>query len=265
MRLRNRDGVTATPFQLALAGTQATAGADIRGELPGLREPADVALMRIESCPSGRIAVPIASRRVEPGEEIALPVPPDTPPTVLGRRCALRFAVRARSPATARRPAQQSVPIEIRGGEHPVHEGVYLFDRMIASFPARRFHVELAEAVLEGGGRIAGRVHVRDRTRTSLQAAVRLEETWRTNFRSRNRRQPPLWRSEELWRDAVAIELDPDRSWHAFTFPIPAGLPPAIEGHIVAWRYEIDARRPRRIGRSERAVVTPLRFDVDDG
>jgi len=38
------------------------------------------------------------------------------------------------------------------GGERPVHEASHLFDRMIASFPARHFHVELADALLEGGG-----------------------------------------------------------------------------------------------------------------
>ena len=264
MRLRNRNGVDAIPFELALADRRAAAGAPIRAELHGLRAPADVALMRIETCPSGRLALPIASCRVEPGEDVELAAPTDTPPSVAGRECALRFAVRARSPASGRRPALVSVPVDIQGGERRVHEGVHLFDRMIASFPARHFHVELADAVLEGGGRIAGRVHLHDRAPRSIEVLVRCEETWRTNFQYRNRRQPPLWRSELLWRDAVRIERDPDRGWQPFAFAIPAGLPAAVEGHIVCWRYEVEARRRGRAGRSERAVVTPLRFDIDE-
>jgi hypothetical protein len=265
VRLRNRERVIATPFELALADTRAAAGTTIRGALRDLGQPADVALLRIETCPSGRVALEIASCRVEPGEDVAVPVPADAPPTVVGRECALRYAVRVRSPVSRRRPAQLSVPVEIHGGEQPVHETVHLFDRMIASFPARGFHIELAEAVLEGGGRIAGRVHVHDRAPRSIEAIVRCEETWRTNFQYRNRRQPPLWRSEQRWRDSVALERDPDRSWQPFAFAIPAGLPPAVEGHIVCWRYEVEARRRGRVGRAERAVVTPLRFDIDDG
>jgi hypothetical protein len=263
VRLRNRDGVTATPFELELAQARAAAGGSIRAELHDLREPAEVALMRVEVCPSGRVALPLASRRIEPGEEVSLPVPAETPPTVAGRRCSLSFAVRVRSPARGRRPAHATLPVEVHGGEQPVHEAGHLFDRMIASFPARGFHVELAEAVLEGGGRIAGRVHVHDRSRRPIEVAVRCEETWRTNFHYRNRRQPPLWRSEELWHDSIAVERDPDRSWQPFSFAIPAGLPAAVEGHIVCWRYEVEARRRGRVGRSERAVVTPLRFDIE--
>jgi len=263
VRLRNRDGVNANPIELVLADTRATAGAPIRGQLLGLRQTADAALLRIETCPSGRLATSIASRRIEPGEDVELAVPPDTPPTVLGRECALSFAVRVRSPASGRRPAHVSVPVKMHGGERPVHEAVHLFDRMIASFPARGFHVELSEAVLEGGGRIAGRVHLHDRAPRSIEVVVRCEETWRTNFQYRNRRQPPLWRSEPLWRDSVAMERDPDRSWQPFAFAIPAGLPAAVEGHTVCWRYEVEARRRGRAGRSERAVVTPLRFDIE--
>lgn len=262
MRLRNRDGVVATPFELELADARVAAGGTIRGELHGPRRPAEVALMRIETCPSGRTTVPIASCRVEPGDEVALGVPPDTPPTVAGRECSLDFAVRVRSPGPGPRPAQLAVPVDIYGGERTVHEGVHLFDRMIASFPARHFHVELSDALLEGGGRIAGRVHVHDDSTRALEVRVRCEETWRTNFQKHSRRQPPLWRSALLWRDALTIARDPDRSWQPFQFAVRHGLPAAVEGHIVCWRYEVEARRRGRAGRAERAVVTPLRFDI---
>jgi hypothetical protein len=219
--------------------------------------------MRVETCPAGRVALQIASCLVEPGEDVSLPVPADTPPTVSGRECALGFAVRVRSPAGGRRPGRVTVPVQIHGGERAVHEGAHLFDRMIASFPARGFHIELAEAVLEGGGRLAGRVHVHDGSPRAIEVIVRCEETWRTNHQYRNRRQPPLWHSERLWRDSIAIERDTDRSWQPFAFALPAWLPTAVEGHIVCWRYEVEARRRGPIGHAQRAVVTPLRFDIE--
>jgi hypothetical protein len=266
VRLRNRDGVTPIPFELELATPRAAAGMTLHGELRGLCEPADVALVRIETCASGRLATTVASCRIDPEADddgFALAVPADTPPTVAGSECELRFVVRARSPVSGRRRGQVAVPVDVEGGDRPVHEAAHLFDRMIASFPARHFHIELADALLEGGGRISGRVHTRDRTSNPIEVTLRCEETWRTNLQYRNRRQPPLWRSRPLWSDTVTVAADPDRAWQPFAFAIPSGLPPAVEGHIVCWRYEIEARRRGRTGRSERAVVTPLRFDIE--
>jgi hypothetical protein len=154
-----------------------------------------------------------------------------------------------------------TLAVEIQGGERPVHEAGYLYDRMIASFPARHFHIELADALLEGGGHIDGRVHVH-RTVRRLEVLARCQEIWRTNFRIRNHRQPPLWRSETLWSDAISLESDPDRTWLPFSFALPAGLPAAVEGHIICWRYEIEVRRRGRLRSLERAVATPLRFDI---
>jgi hypothetical protein len=153
------------------------------------------------------------------------------------------------------------MPVDIEGGERPIHEAGYLYDRMIASFPARHFHIELADALLEGGGHIDGRVHVQRGVRR-LEVLARCQEIWRTNFRIRNHRQPPLWRSELLWSDAIAFDCEPDRTWHPFSFALPAGLPAAVEGHIISWRYEIEVRRRGRFRRLERAVATPLRFDI---
>ncbi len=155
------------------------------------------------------------------------------------------------------------LPVEVTGGERGVHEATHLFDRMIASFPARHFHVELADAVLEGGGWIKGRVHVREGgDGGTVEVIARCEEAWRTNFRIRSLRQPPLWRIEPLWSERVAVECDPDRRWHPFAFALPPELPAAVEGYVVSWRYEIEARRPAVIGPAERAVITPLRFDI---
>jgi hypothetical protein len=234
----------------------------MQGLVHGLSEPADVTLLRIETCPSGR---PISSCDLTPtGDEtpFELPIPLATPPSVAGPRCRLAFAVRARSPVSGRRRGQVLVPVEISGGERLVHETTSRHDRVIASFPARHFHIELADAVLEGGGRIQGRVHVADGGTRAVDVTVRCEEWWRINFRFRHHRQPPLWRNESLWQDELAVECEADRRWHPFAFTIPPGLPTAVEGHIVCWRYEIEARRAVRVGPAERAVVTPLRFDV---
>jgi hypothetical protein len=191
-----------------------------------------------------------------------LAVPLETPPDFAGPRCRLGFVVRVRSPVSARRREQMVVRVDISGGDRRVHEVSDLHDRMIASFPARHFHIELADALLEGGGHIDGRVHVADRASRAVDVIARCEETWRTNFRVRNHRHPPLWRTESLWHDTITVECESDRRWQPFAFAIPPGLPPAVEGYIMCWRYEIEARRQARVGPAERAVITPLRFDI---
>jgi hypothetical protein len=262
---RNRDGVAQGAFELALDERTAVAGQPIHGHVRGLSQAASVTLLRIEECPSGTLATAIDSCRVSPANDarFELAVPDDTPARVAGRECELRYAVRAASPVSGRRRTFATLPVEVTGGERSVHEALHLFDRMIASFPARHFHIELAEAVLEGGGRIEGRVHVRDLDEPSVEVIARCDETWRTNFRVRNHRQPPLWRSRSLWSETQTVECDPGRSWHRFAFAIPPGLPTAVEGYVVCWRYEVEVRRRARTGLLERAVVTPLRFDIE--
>jgi hypothetical protein len=262
---RNRDGATGRPLELDLATPTAAAGEPIRGELRGLAGPADVTLLRVEVCPAGRLATPLVSSRVEPEGDrggFELPVPAQTPPGIDGPRCRLGFAVRARTPVSGRNRSQVVIPVRMVGGDPPVHEATHLFDRMIASFPARHFHVELADALLEGGGWIKGRVHVSDDGAGPVDVIARCEEAWRTNFRFRNHRQPPLWHTDPLWSETQTVGRDPDRRWHPFAFAIPPGLPPAVEGYVVCWRYEVEARRRARVGPAERAVVTPLRFDI---
>jgi hypothetical protein len=263
---RNRDAAAGRPFELDLATSTPMAGGRIEGELRGLQAAADVTLLRIEVCPAGRLATPLGSCRVEPHDgrgAFTLELSPETPPTAAGPKCRLGFAVRARSPLSGRRRAQVVLPVEVRGGERGLHEATHLYDRMLASFPARHFHVELADAVLEGGGWIKGRVHVNEGGDAgTVEVIARCEEAWRTNFRIRSLRQPPLWRIEPLWSTSVTVQCDPDRRWHPFAFTLPPELPAAVEGYVVSWRYEIEARRPAVIGPAERAVITPLRFDI---
>ncbi len=265
--LHRREGATERPFELEIDATAVVAGGPIEGELRGLEGPADITLLRIETCPAGRLATAMGATRVDPVAgrgRFELAVPPQTPPDRVGRRCRLAFAVRARSPVSGRRRSQVTLPLEIVGGEHVVHEAEHLFDRMIASFPARGFHIELADALLEGGGHIDGRVHLDSALPARrIEVVARCQEIWRTNFRIRNHRQPPLWRTDTLWSDTIALECDPDRHWHPFTFALPPGLPAAVEGYIICWRYEVEVRRRSRFGRVERAVATPLRFDLE--
>jgi hypothetical protein len=251
-------------LELVLASRVAVVGERLRGELAGLTEPAEVALVRVERCPTGTLPVSISSCAVEPTDPtFELVVPEGVPPACAGVRCELGYVVRARSPVRGRRRAEVVVPVEVRGGDQTVHEGDHLYDRLIASHPARHFHLELAAALLEGGGHLRGRVHVAEGVSEGVvQVAIRCRESWRTNFRIRNWRHPPLWDDEVLWQHQTSVELEPARRWYPFGFDIPPGLPLGMEGYIVSWRYEIEAHRHVRARPDERAVITPLRFEI---
>jgi hypothetical protein len=102
---RNQDGHAGHRPELEVT-TPAVAGAPIRGRMRGLSEPADVTLLRVETCPSGRLAMPMCSCVVDPNgaaSPFELAVPLATPPVVAGPHCGLSFAVRARTPVSGRR------------------------------------------------------------------------------------------------------------------------------------------------------------------
>ena len=66
-----------------------------------------------------------------------------------------------------------------------------------------------------------------------------------------------------LWEERAEAGLETGAHWCPFRFDIPAGLPAAIEGRTIAWRYSIEAcSEPGRGMFADRAIVTPLRFDV---
>ena len=58
----------------------------------------------------------------------------------------------------------------------------------------------------------------------------------------------PVWLDEEVF--AEQLELGPleDVNWQRFEFDLPDGLPRALEGTFVAFRWRIEARRARRVG-----------------
>src|SRR6185312_17293121 len=64
--LHRREGATEHPFQLEVGSTAAVAGGPVEGELRGLDGPADVTLLRIETCPAGKLATPMGATRVDP-------------------------------------------------------------------------------------------------------------------------------------------------------------------------------------------------------
>jgi arrestin (S-antigen)-like protein len=260
-----RNAAAIQTFELELAARSVAAGSPIGGRVAGLREPLEITLLRVERCPAGTVQKQVGSQLVAPGDgegAFELVPPGDTPPSFVGPQCALGFAVRARTQRRGRRQEQVAAPVAIWGGEQRVHDAPHLHDRLIASFPARGFHIEIADALLEGGGRIEGRIHSHDELARSVEVTARCEEAWRTNLKLRNRRHPPLWREARLWEETSRVECEAGRHWHPFAFTIPGGLPPAVEGYIVSWRYEVEARCKVRVGLTDRAVITPLRFEV---
>jgi hypothetical protein len=255
-------------LEIELAGEVGVAGEPLRGVVFGATDPTPVTvtLLRVESSPSGTFTFSVCATTAEPEGDrspFELVLPDDVPSPWDADRCRLEYVVRAAN--AGRRRARQDVTasIEIRGGEHPIHEDPGHLDRMIASYPARRFHLELVDAVLRGGGYVDGRVHTDEALRRgTIELVACCEEAWRTNLRFRNRRHPPLWQTRSLWKQATTIELGPDRRWYQFRFDIPADMPPGVEGRAIAWRYQIDARRPSRLAVAEHAVISPLRFEV---
>jgi hypothetical protein len=139
--------------------------------------------------------------------------------------------------------------------------------RLVGDFEARRFHVELSTAELVGGGAITGRVH-RDRELAAGPIVVRARcvETWREAppripiVPANRSMRMPRWHERTLWSNELVLDGLAEAHWAGFGFDLPTGLPPAVEARSVAWRYEIEARRPLRLWPDERAVAVPLGY-----
>jgi hypothetical protein len=67
----------------------------------------------------------------------------------------------------------------------------------------------------------------------------------------------PIWLDEKVFGTRVDVEPLDDANWRHFTFELPDGVPRALEGTFVAFRWRIEARRARRVG-SELASVPLL-------
>jgi hypothetical protein len=140
---------------------------------------------------------------------------------------------------------------------------------------ARGFGLSLDEAEPEGGGRIAGRVERlgQRRDRRAVSVEVRCDAAWMdvapelvgrkglfswSAYGEIRNKFVPIWLDEEVFStrlDAGSLE---DDNWRHFEFELPDGLPRALEGTFVAFRWRITARRARWVG-SEQASL-PLLF-----
>jgi hypothetical protein len=127
------------------------------------------------------------------------------------------------------------------------------------------FAIALDQAEPQGGGRIAGRVERRRHRRDSrpVHIEVRCDASWMDiapQFVGRKRilswsaagdmrnRAIPVWLEDEVFRDGVDAGPLEDVNWRSFSFDLPDGLPRALEGTFVAFRWRIEARRARRVG-----------------
>jgi len=190
-----------------------------------------------------------------------LEVPADLPPTASGRRCAMDYVLTAKEALGDGDGATAEITVAADGRPHLDGRG-FSIDRVLGNAAARRFHIELADAELRGGGHIAGRVHRHQRWAPGeWTVEVACIETFRAALPSLA--GAPHWEHDTLWTARVSLDTDPDLTWCPFRFEVPRELPPAVEAHALAWRYELDATRHARLGLDERAVLTPLLFETD--
>lgn len=245
------------PFSVAgvvLDAPHCDAGGTLTGRLAGaVGEP--VVLLRCEERPRGERAFAVArAGAVAPDGAFSIAVPVSALPTAAGARCALSYVVRAGARGEF---AEAPVVVRAEATPHLDDPGRCRIDRLIPNWDARRFHIEIGDADLRGGGRIAGRVHRHAPWRDgAMTLDVSCRESWRLPPRSA--RAVPGWGAGWLWRHIERLEIDRDANWAAFDLALPPALPPAVEARTIAWRYEIVVRRRTRHGLGETAARTPL-------
>jgi hypothetical protein len=130
---------------------------------------------------------------------------------------------------------------------------------------ARGFGITLDQAEPHGGGRIAGRVerlHGR-RDQRPVFVEARCEAywmdvapqlvgrkgllSWSTYAEIRNY-HVPIWLDEEVFCQRFDLGPLDEANWKHFSIDLPDGLPRALEGTFVAFRWRVVARRARRVG-----------------
>jgi hypothetical protein len=238
------------------------AGATISGRVADAAGVVEVALVRRERSPDRDHAIPCASTTLRGGRggRFAIDVPKDLPPTATGRGCAIEYALTAKEALGGGRRVETPVVMDATGVPH-LERGPTPPDRLIPNGRARHFHLELATAELHGGGHIAGRLHHHGRWPSGAPTIdLTCVESWRTSVPSLG--GVAHWERADLWHARTTVEIDPDRTWLPFAFDLPDDLPPAVEAHTIAWRYELGAHRHVRIGTTDYAALTPLLFET---
>jgi hypothetical protein len=240
------------------------AGETVQGRIDG-GAGTKLVLLRLEIAPAGTIASRLAETEANGEGEFALEMPATAVPTAAGRKCAIEYMVRTE--AERHHPPEDIAVVKVAGRLEAgrLRESSPFADRMIAQFEANRFHIELSEVDVQGGGQIAGRVHLNPgKAAQGLVVTCHCLETWRTNGRSivHNRRQPPMWRIETIWSESTTLEWRDGETWSGFRMPLPAELPPAVEARSIAWRYEVEASLRTRLGMHDRALTTPMGFEI---
>jgi hypothetical protein len=140
------------------------------------------------------------------------------------------------------------------------------------AYEARGFRISLDEAEPDGGGRITGRVERRNRRRDHRTVFVDVAcdacwmdvapelvgrkglFSWSAYGEIRNK-FVPIWLDEKVFRTRIDVgPLDEDNNWRPFSVELPDGLPRALEGTFVAFRWRVEARRARRVGEEHAAI-----------
>lgn len=141
---------------------------------------------------------------------------------------------------------------------------------------AADFAVSLDVAEPWGGGRVEGRVEHRGerRDRHPITVVLRCDACWldvAPELVGRRRpgigtywglrtRAVPIWLDAGVWAGAREVGDLVETNWRHFDFVIPPGLPRAVEGTFVAFRWRVEARRRRRlVGWAEASVPLLLR------
>ena len=233
----------------------------LRGRVPGGAR--EVQVLRRERTPTGSFTVHVAGLELAGADSFAIELPAGAVPTWECEPCGVGYLAVARRGPRGRREHVGSAEFGVRGPAPAASPPLHLYDRLIANFDGRHFRVELAQGTLAGGGTVSGRAHLQPGHELRPQSAIaRCMESWRLD-RSLKPNRPPTWHIGTLWEESVDIDWSQPGTWAPFAFRLPDGLPPAFEGPMMAWRYEVELRRRRRFRLAHRAVLTPTGFRPD--
>jgi len=240
---------------LALDCELCEAGEAVNGRVAG--EGSGVRLVRIERHGQRRRGFVVARAPVSrPSGTFSLNVPETALPSAVGDACAVHYVAAAEG-ADGTAGAELVVLATARLHFDCRAPGV---DRLVASWDARHFHIELAAVDLRGGGAMHGRIHRHGSWPPgAIVVHSRCLECWRLTGLVDPR--TPLWQHHVLWEQRRPVRTDPDACWAPFGFELPDGLPPAVEASTIAWRYELVAERSVRHWFNETAALTPLLHD----